>query len=175
MYKFYKLCLMATGTVHPPPETWDMLDTTIRPPENIGLLKDLMVLPRSVRAGQQPLLWYILKFGDTHSWSLALSTAADIITVCQISPSVGLKHATHLISPDDIISFLVNRGVPFQTFQSTTAPSHHVPYWPTPTQLPRKPVGYQFTKDNYLQYQHTRDLMLSTPRMRAALLRGGII
>ncbi|TFK17176.1 hypothetical protein FA15DRAFT_711063 [Coprinopsis marcescibilis] len=183
MYKFYKLCLTTTGDVHPPAETWDIMDTTIRLPENLGLLQRLTVLPRPVatlgsatqaKGGDRPHFWFILEFGNSHPWSLVLMTAADVVTVCRISPSVGSKHANP-ISPDDIISFLVQRGIPFHTFQSSDIPPRHIAYQPTPSQLPRKPAGYQFTRDDYLQYQHTRDLMLSNPRMRAALLRGGIV
>ncbi|TFK19201.1 hypothetical protein FA15DRAFT_601973, partial [Coprinopsis marcescibilis] len=174
IFNFYHVCIHATETSHPSPESWDILPESFSPPANASILDGLSFVAyhaKSLGATTQPKqgkqrFWLILELSPSHPWRLALRTAADLVTICRFHPSS---------TPNKIVTFLVQRGIPFQTLQAVDTPPRHVPYHPTPNQLPRKPQNHIFTVDDYRQYAHTRDLMLGNPRMRAALLRGGIV
>ncbi|KAH6907590.1 hypothetical protein BKA70DRAFT_1427965 [Coprinopsis sp. MPI-PUGE-AT-0042] len=113
--------------------------------------------------------WFLfdieIKWNGSQAWKLALTCASDALMVCRLAASM---------SWEDIVPLLVQNGVPFQTFQPPR-PAISIPYHPLPARLNYRLSKSNFTPQDYDAYEHLRNQMLNHPRMRAALLRGGIL
>ncbi|KAH6906527.1 hypothetical protein BKA70DRAFT_1429214 [Coprinopsis sp. MPI-PUGE-AT-0042] len=134
---------------------------------------DLIVIKAPVttftKSAKLESYWYLFNVGvgydDRKTWKLALTTATDALAVCRLD-----RQMTYY----DVAAYLLKNGIPFRTFRSVrslTSTSYH----PLPDSLPYRLLGYEFNGDDYDAYLRLRNHMLKHPRMRAALLRGGII
>jgi hypothetical protein len=101
-------------------------------------------------------------------WKLALTNAVSILYVCRLYASLKLDQY-------NMARCLVEQGIAFRTL----LPLRVIPSLgqsQSPLRLvPIRLSGYKFTAWDYDAYRHQRDAILSSPRGRAALLRGGII
>lgn len=101
-------------------------------------------------------------------WLVAVTSATDALAVCRwVNANRGVR---------DIVMELVHTSVRFYTMAPACGfartPSHQrVPR----TSIPIRLAGYTFTKSDYDAYIRSRSLLLCQPRMRAALMRGGIV
>ncbi|KAJ3516856.1 hypothetical protein NMY22_g14106 [Coprinellus aureogranulatus] len=98
------------------------------------------------------------------------------LTLGVASPVLALAIARlseELPSFDSIVLRLLSLGVPFQVygFRFTPLPRPE----PVPVCIPTRPAGHIFTREDYEMYRRNVDNLFASPRMRAALLRGGYI
>ncbi len=107
-----------------------------------------------------------LAAGSSQKWKLATTTARHALMICRLDPQMR---------EDEIARFLVTRGVPFRTLQSsTTLP--RTPFIPQMTiKTPYRPSGYQFNLQDYTAYTIQYRYFLLNPRSRAALMKGGYV
>ena len=108
----------------------------------------------------------MFEFGEqaARPWLLAVEKAAVALYIVRMDSAwTGYE----------IARSLVHRGIAFYTIRAHACiPSTPIPH-AEPTTI--RPPGYRFTVDDYRAYNHREALLLSTPRGRAALLKGGII
>ncbi|KAH6902725.1 hypothetical protein BKA70DRAFT_1111995 [Coprinopsis sp. MPI-PUGE-AT-0042] len=112
--------------------------------------------------------WFI--FDDSVEecgWKLTVTTATHALAVLRLRQWGKSYH--------EIGMCFLRRGVLFQTFQTFQPPLVQIPDHSTPSRLPNRDPGHEFTKDDYHTYCHHRNVLLGNPRTRAALLRGGIL
>lgn len=115
--------------------------------------------------------WYVFDFGDkaTTNWRLAVKSAEDALTICRMDEDMNEV---------DIARNLVTLGIQFHTVRRRRAVEEQfttISYAAQFIQLPQRQAEYVFSKRDYDEYVHYRTLLLSQPRGRAALLRGGLI
>ncbi|KAF8057800.1 hypothetical protein FPV67DRAFT_1677025 [Lyophyllum atratum] len=111
---------------------------------------------------------YMFDFGK-HSkaaWKLTLRTAADALMVCRLD-----QH----LDEYELARYLLTRGIPFHTLLPSPLALHVPPEAPPPCVLPVRLSGAVFSQNDYNVYVTQRMAILSQPRARAALLRGGYI
>jgi hypothetical protein len=143
--------------VYPNPLCWDLSHAN---PQAVARLGDRLKCMHPLADGL-----FVFNFGQlaTVPWHIAVTTAADVLTVCRMDPS------------DRDISIarsLFSRGIPFRTL----LPLRQVPRSiPTELVLPYRLSNYQFTQRDYEAYLQQRARILAGPRGRAALLRGGFV
>lgn len=70
--------------------------------------------------------------------------------------------------------FLIERGVPFRTLVWKSMMPKPPPSMPVIYQLPSRGPNYVFSKRDFDSYIHLREILVRQPRIRAALLRGGM-
>ncbi|KAH9481134.1 hypothetical protein JR316_0005654 [Psilocybe cubensis] len=102
-------------------------------------------------------------------WKLGVETAEVALYVCrlmQMYPTLDI---------DDIGYKLLSKGVPCRTFVKIPASprSKTVVDKFIPTSF--RPAGYTFVVEDFLEYRHQCETLLSMPQGRAAVLKGGII
>lgn len=97
-------------------------------------------------------------------YKLALTSAASIVELLRLRIGPDL---------DQVIKYLLTRGIPFRTLiQGPTvrpAPDN------THTGLGYRPIGYKPDHVDFVAYEALRNTFLATPRGRAALMAGGIL
>ena len=105
---------------------------------------------------------------DSMLWSVALTNIPDTLYVFRL-----LKLHDH--SAVSLSYRLLKHGVTFRTVQPLG--STFAKYLPQEVKLtiPIRMYNYQFGPNDYEAYEHQRAARLSSPRGRAALLRGGIV
>ncbi|KAF6748660.1 hypothetical protein DFP72DRAFT_819930 [Ephemerocybe angulata] len=144
---------------------WDISPMTVRPAMGPNLM-DIVAIKHiglRSRSGGNHILYFSGR--GSAPWRIAVTTASDTLTVCRWGP----------ISSEDCALRLVRRGMRFHTLaraESQFSPSYQRP---PPTSIPVRLPGYVFSKADYDAYVHSRSLLLTQPRMRAALMRGGIV
>jgi len=116
---------------------------------------------------------YVLPFPSDVIWSLAFTSAADLLFVCRLRYDNAV----------DIASKLVQIGISFKTLV------HLPPDWkpreqgtdidalslPTPMEIPYRCKNYSFTATDYAVYERQRKMLFSQRHLRAACLVGGIV
>jgi hypothetical protein len=140
----------------PRPSLWDLKRECRQPLELTSRIKHIRHLPSDL---------FYFDFGRSSAvpWKIAVSGAADALYVCRMDPTYN---------EEDIALHLVYRGIPFRTL----LPVRQVPRSPSDVRaLPIRLPGYKFTKRDFDAYLHLRAEILTGPRGRAALLRGGIL
>ncbi|TFK23362.1 hypothetical protein FA15DRAFT_705528 [Coprinopsis marcescibilis] len=163
------------------PISWDLLPETIAPPPSAHLVANLIVKPRQIippksnivdsqhatmKSDDSKPVWFVIDFGENCPWKIAVTRAIDFLPICRLGSAPNVK---------TIVPFLLEHGIRFQTFTSRL-PVRECFYRPVPTRLPARFHGHQFTFQEYQAYEYHRNLLLSDRRrMRAALLRGGIV
>ena len=115
--------------------------------------------------------WYVFDFEDKAmvKWKLAVKSAEDALTICRMDKDMNEV---------DIAKNLVTLGIPFHTIRPRRADEEQlrtISYAAQFTQLPQRHAEYEFSKQDFDEYVHYRTILLSQPRARAALLRGGLI
>ena len=86
--------------------------------------------------------------------------------ICRLDPQMR---------EDEIVHFLVMKGIPFRTLQASTT-LLRAPLIPQmPIKTPRRPLSYQFSIQDYSAYTNQYRYFLLNPRLRAALMKGGYI
>ncbi|KAG6883565.1 hypothetical protein C0992_008451 [Termitomyces sp. T32_za158] len=112
--------------------------------------------------------FYMFDFGNKSEmpWKLSLTTAVNALLVCRLDPR---------FRETDIAEYLLQHGIPFQTFfplrLALRAPRQPLP----PCVLPMRLSNWEFGVGDYHSYVRQREVLLTQPRARAALMRGGII
>jgi hypothetical protein len=147
-----------SSKTHPDPSCWDLSRTNRRA---LARCSDRLKCIRRVADD----LW-LFDFGEhaTVPWKIAVTTVADVLTVCRIDP----KARDMAIAQE-----LLKRGIRFRTLH----PLRPIP-GPVPKQelmIPYRLSGYRFTTRDYDAYLRQRTRILTGPRGRAALLRGGFV
>ncbi|KAG5349008.1 hypothetical protein C0989_006570, partial [Termitomyces sp. Mn162] len=118
--------------------------------------------------GQDARSFYLFDFGDRAEvpWKLALTNAADALLVCRLDPR---------FRESDIVEYLLQHAIPFRTFLHMDLASAAPRQTPPPTKLPIRASNFQFGVKDYDAYVRQREMILTQPRGRVALMRGGII
>ncbi|EDR13445.1 uncharacterized protein LACBIDRAFT_323094 [Laccaria bicolor S238N-H82] len=87
---------------------------------------------------------------------------------------VAGKYLIHVIGRLILPVFLIERGVPFRTLVWKSMMPKPPPSMPVIYQLPSRGPNYVFSKRDFDSYIHLREILVRQPRIRAALLRGGM-
>jgi len=101
-------------------------------------------------------------------WAIALTSAADAARAFRLL-STDDHHSTISLSMQ-----LVNVGITFHTLRRLSIPPT-VSLSSPPTLIPVRVRDHVFTVDDHSAYVERRAHILSSPRGRAALLRGGLV
>jgi hypothetical protein len=110
----------------------------------------------------------------TVPWNLAVPTAAIALMVCRLKER--LDEATkEKLDKSAMARELVLEGVCFHTIVCCDVLEHAEPEVPTSTLLPMRLSDHVFNKRDHNFYHHQCHEILSSPRARAALMRGGFI
>jgi hypothetical protein len=99
------------------------------------------------------------------SWRLALTDAASILYVCRLDSNLDQY---------DVARCLLEQGITFRTLLPLRTISSSLQPPSLSSMIPIRLSQYKFTITDYVTYQQQRDIILASPRGRAALLRGGI-
>ena len=118
-----------------------------------------------IQANHRWIFVFDFKSEATVHWKLAVTTAADVLLVCRLDPR--FREA-------DIARFLIERGVPFRTLVWKSIMPSPPLSMPIIYQLPSRGPNYVFSKRDFDSYIHLREMLVRQPRIRAALLRGGM-
>lgn len=102
----------------------------------------------------------------TVAWKLAVTNARDALLVCRLDER---------FNDYEIAYYLIQRGIPFHTLLPFGTVYRAPRLAPPMTMLPIRLPGYEFGKRDYDAYLDQRAAILSQPRARAALLRGGMV
>jgi hypothetical protein len=106
--------------------------------------------------------------GEACPYSIALMNARDAIFIYRL---LGLKDYSGIM----LCQFLLENGIPFRTLQRLDRiPARRV-LNNNDTLIPIRLSGYRFGPSDYEAYIRHRAQLLTSPRGRAALLRGGIV
>jgi hypothetical protein len=155
----------------PFPGTWDLREDCTHPvaltprARNVGLV----VLRESDKVDPHDSIkrYYVFTETTKHSWRLAVTSASAVFMVCR-------RPATEDIT--DIALLLSSHGIPFRAFFPTSTiikgpqSGHSISH-----QIPKRPFGHKFTREDYDAYIHMRTLLLGQSHMQAAIKRGGIV
>ncbi|KAH6874228.1 hypothetical protein BKA70DRAFT_1129227 [Coprinopsis sp. MPI-PUGE-AT-0042] len=136
-------------------------------------LQDLIVVKAPAntftKSAKLEAYWYLFDVGvgydERKTWKLALTTATDALAVCRLDSRMTYY---------DVAAYLLKNGIPFRTFRSVRSLTS-TSYYPLPDSLPYRLPDYKFIGDDYDSYLRLCNHMLKHPRMRAALLHGGIV
>lgn len=142
-------------------EDWDLHRDNRDPLLRSKLLYKFCVVP----SGSLSLFVFDLPH-NKHHWKVAVTNCADATLICRMD----------VLTAEDMVIQLVTRGVRFHTLLSANRPVLRRPSQrPPPKEIPIRWPNYRFTIKDYEAYIHSRNLLLADGRMRAALLRGGIV
>lgn len=125
-----------------------------------GLLRDVSYGPSN---------GYLVRFKDSlWAWTLWLSNPVDVMHLCRVDRELPRQ--------DDLGTYLVENGFRFRTLSvmATIPASTHVAQEPRSPLVPIRQFNHVFTRKDYDVYEKQRADLLSSPRARAFLLRGGI-
>ncbi|PPR01726.1 hypothetical protein CVT24_001600 [Panaeolus cyanescens] len=130
-----------------------------------GRLKMMKVI-KDGETGQE---YYIFDDGDLGRtrWMLGVLTATHALLVCRLPSEMSM---------DEVASFLVNHGIPMQTFRQKSSVLK-VPSLQRSTRLiPYRTKEHKFDAEDYLAYITAVENMLGEKRVkRAALMGGGFV
>lgn len=101
-------------------------------------------------------------------WSIALKNAKDALFVYRLLRNRDLSALS-------LSNFLLENGIAFTTLLALNPICSSRTLNNDETMLPMRLSGYTFGPDDYEAYIHHRARFLTSPRGRAALLRGGIV
>jgi hypothetical protein len=151
----------------PQPDSWDLHNRN--PLALVSVAKDSFFEVGLVSA-ERPCRIFVLSSptSPASAWVLGLYRAADLLYAFRLLD----RGAGNIYG---VARLLIQRGVPFRTLQ------HLRPIAPSFSMssivrfIPIRLSDYTFTPHDYATYLHDRLAILSGPRGRSALLRGGIV
>lgn len=103
-------------------------------------------------------------------WQIALTTSTSTLFVIR-----DLISSRDPLSMRELAQHLVEEGISFHTYSKLENLPSSLPLSAIVTSIPRRGAKYKFTPADYEMYLSDRRRMFSTPRARAAILRGGIV
>ncbi|KAH6877446.1 hypothetical protein BKA70DRAFT_1448133 [Coprinopsis sp. MPI-PUGE-AT-0042] len=147
MHTFISQCIQAGG---PPAARCDLLLDN-RMTLSAGTLRDLVVVKAPAntftKSAKLEAYWYLFDVGVGYNDRKNWKLALTTAT-----DALAMCRLDRQMTYWDVAAYLLKNGIPFRTFRN-----------------------YEFNGDDYDSYLRLRNHMLKHPRMRAALLRGGII
>ncbi|KAJ3570763.1 hypothetical protein NP233_g4193 [Leucocoprinus birnbaumii] len=110
--------------------------------------------------------WYMFDMGAarTVKWNIAVSSAADALYVCRLDNKMTEK---------EIALDLAEEGVRFHTVQRRDTLGMARKDRSASTYVPMRLSGHAFNKRDFDFYHKQAEFILSLPRARAAIMRGG--
>lgn len=109
--------------------------------------------------------WYMYDFG--RGWAIAVDSPEAALTLCRL----GRVQDTL----EGMMRSLVGLGFRFRTVGWLNASTLHSLPIPHSRHLPERRSDHCFDSRDYQEYLHTLEGLLTEPRMRAAILRGGVV
>lgn len=107
---------------------------------------------------------------DAQNWQIALTTSVNALFVVR-----DLINSPNQLSIQEVAQHLIEEGISFCTYSKLDRLPSSLPLSAIVTPIPRRGVRYKFSVADYEMYLSDRRRLLSTPRARAAILRGGIV
>ncbi|KAJ3557000.1 hypothetical protein NP233_g11847 [Leucocoprinus birnbaumii] len=110
--------------------------------------------------------WYMFDRGASHTvdWSIAVASATDALYVCRLDPNMTEK---------EIALDLAEEGVRFHTVQRRDTLAKARRDRSALTYVPMRLSGHVFNQRDFDFYRKQTECIVSLPRARAAVMRGG--
>jgi hypothetical protein len=166
----YVRVLVAKDMVHPSGEVWDLSENNRL---NLAYSHTLNCI-RTIKRGEES--WYMFDFEKcrTVPWNIAVPTAASALMVCRLKER--LDEATKdRLDESAVVKELVLEGVRFHTVHRRDDLGDANPEEPSSTYVPMRLSDHVFATQDHEFYRHQCRQIMSSPRARAALMRGGFM